>query len=48
MNMCPIPDSFRDRNILLYTCKIVDKKAILRMFVIMVVVDQVRSMVQFT
>ena len=29
-NMCPIPNGFRDRAILMYNCKIVDKKQILR------------------
>jgi len=30
MNMCPIPNGFRDRAILMYNSKIVDKKEILR------------------
>ena len=30
MNVCPIRNGFRDRAILLYNCKIVDKKEILR------------------
>jgi len=30
MNMCPIPNGFRDRVILMYNRKIVDKKQILR------------------
>ena len=30
MNMCPIPNGFPDRAILMYNCKIVDKKEILR------------------
>jgi hypothetical protein len=30
MYMCPIPNGFRDRDILLYNSKIVDKKEILR------------------
>jgi hypothetical protein len=28
--MCPIPNGFRDRAVSLYSCKIVDKKEILR------------------
>ena len=30
MNMCPIPNDFRDRAIWMYNRKIVDKKEILR------------------
>jgi hypothetical protein len=30
MYMCPIPNGFRDRAISQYSCKIVDKKEILR------------------
>jgi hypothetical protein len=30
MNMCPIPNGFRDRAIWMYSCKMIDKKAILR------------------
>ena len=30
MNMCPIPNGFRDRAIWMYNRKIVDKKEILR------------------
>jgi hypothetical protein len=30
MYMCPIPNGFRDRAVSLYSCKIVDKKEILR------------------
>jgi hypothetical protein len=34
MFMCPIPNGFRDRDISLYSCKIVDKKEILFLFLI--------------
>jgi hypothetical protein len=30
MNMCPIPNGFRDRAILMYSCKIIDTNEILR------------------
>jgi len=30
MNMCPIPNGFRDRAVCMYNRKIVDKKGILR------------------
>jgi hypothetical protein len=30
MNMCPIPNGFRDRALWMYSCKIIDRKAILR------------------
>jgi hypothetical protein len=30
MNMCPIPNGFRDRAIWMYSCKIIDMKEILR------------------
>jgi hypothetical protein len=46
--MCPIPNGFRDRAISLYSSKTVDKKEILREFLIPVFIVQVTKLVQFT
>jgi hypothetical protein len=49
MYMCPIPNSFRDKVISLYSPKIVDKKEILRtVFLILVFIVQVTKLVQLT
>jgi hypothetical protein len=48
MYMRPIPNGFRDRAISLYCSKIVDKKEILRMFLMPVFIVQVTKLVQFT
>jgi hypothetical protein len=46
--MCPIPNGFRGRNSSLYSCKIFDKKEILRTVSKPLFIVQVTKLVQFT
>jgi hypothetical protein len=48
MYTCPIPNGFRDKVILLYSSKIVDKKKILPAVLIPAFIVRVAKLVQFT